>query len=183
MDLSPNVRTWGQQSDYFGYNPTGHIVVLTMHRDSGALDRSNYTAAVQRLCQAAGLESLPPLEGSTFETPDPSEAPVVYDWEASHWAVGWVRYLMVRPDAPAAVLAEAEAIADALESYPALDEMAWSELEWEEAAEFWASMSVRSRADFIREANRLGAGISLFAARRDYLPSDDNGALFEMLRD
>lgn len=164
---------WETPSDYFGYDPVGHILVASQHRDSDALTRSNYRVAVRRLLKAAGLEQFP-------SDADEDESVPVYDWRASHWAVGWVEYLMVRPDAPEAVRAEAQAIADALADYPVLDEDDWSELEYAEAAAYWASCSVRHRAELIRES---GSTASLFAARRAELPEGDpDSSLYDYLR-
>jgi hypothetical protein len=66
-----------------------------------------------------------------------------------------------------------------IEDYPALDDDAWSNLEYEEACETWASWSVRERAS---EIKRLDPGCSIFAARREELPQDDSGILYDMLR-
>ncbi len=60
--------------------------------------------------------------------------------------------------------------------YPVVDEDDWSMLEYDEACEYWERMSVRERADYCERA-----GISIFAARRHYLPQDDRGALYELL--
>jgi len=165
---------WETPSDYFGFDPEGDIGVAAQNRDSDALSRSNYTAAMARLLEAAGQspEAISEWDGEL------DTRPAVYDWRAGHWAVGWVEYLMVRSDAPQAVRDEAQAIADELEDYPALDEDAWSELEHEEADAYWASLSVRERADYIKD---YAPGVSIFAARRDYVPSND-GHLDEVLR-
>jgi hypothetical protein len=52
----------------------------------------------------------------------------------------------------------------------------FSELEYTEAADYWARMRVRDRVEYCERA-----GISIFAARRDYLPPDNTGALLELL--
>jgi len=158
---------WTTPESYAGFGPVGHYVIVSRHRDSDALSRSNWIVACDRLAQAAGLTGVPA---------DDSAAPV-YEWRASHWAVGWVEYLMVRPEAPEAVLQEARAILESLEDYPELDESHWSELEWEEAADYWVSMSVRDRALLIKDSH---SSASLFAARRDYMP-DDCGRVYEWL--
>jgi hypothetical protein len=93
----------------------------------------------------------------------------------SHWAVGWVEWIAIHESDDAA-LRTADEIADKLEAYPVVDEDDWSMLEYDEACDYWERMSVRERADYCERA-----GISIFAARRDYLPQDDNGALYELL--
>jgi hypothetical protein len=152
---------WEHPSDYAGFNPVGDIVVLSRHRDSDALTRSNWEVGLEQLRKAA--ESAPES---------------VYDWRASHWAVGWVDYLMVKRDAPESVLEAAAEILDSLAGYPALDDEHWSDLEWQENADYWASLDVRDRADIIR---RSGSTASIFAARRDEIP-DDNGYVYDWLR-
>jgi hypothetical protein len=153
---------WETPSSYAGFNPVGDIVVLTRHRDSDALSRSNWEVGLEQLREAAAA------------CPE-----AVYDWRASHWAVGWVDYLMVRRDAPEAVLEAAAEILDALADYPALCDDHWSNLEWNELSDYWAGLCTRDRAEIIRDS---GSTASLFAARRDYLP-DDNGAVYDWIRD
>ena len=173
--MMAKLSIWETPSDYFGFDPVGDIGVAAKHRDSDALARSNFTAAKASLLEAAGLDAevIAACDGDDMDA-----RPVVYDWRASHWAVGWVEYLMVRADAPQAVLDEAQAIADALEDYPALDEDDWSQLAHEEASDFWASLSVRQRADYIKD---YAPEVSIFAARRDWVPSND-GRLDEVLQ-
>ena len=173
--MTAKLSIWETPSDYFGFDPVGDIGVAAQNRDSDALSRSNYRVAMARLLKAAGQS---PEAIGDWDGDDMDARPAVYDWRAGHWAVGWVEYLMVRSDAPQAVLGEAQAIADALEDYPALDEDAWSELEYEEAGDFWASLSVRERADYIKD---YAPEVSIFAARRDWVPSND-GWLDEVLR-
>lgn len=167
--MPAQLTIWEHPDSYAGFSPDGDILVVSRTRDSDAMARTNWNAARERLCVAAGVDSV---------AADDSTAPV-YDWRASHWACGWVEYLMVSKSAPAAVIAEAQAIADDLDSYPALDEDAWSNLEWEEATDYWASLSVRDRAEMIRD---YAPECSLFAARRPWLPENENGGLYDVLR-
>jgi hypothetical protein len=51
-------------------------------------------------------------------------------------------------------------------------------LELNEAADYWANMSVRERTHYCRDAK-----ISIFAARRNHMPDDPNGYLFDRIRD
>jgi hypothetical protein len=94
-----------------------------------------------------------------------------------HWACGWYELLLIHADdAPA--LRCADEWACALADYPVASDDAFSELEYTEAADYWASLSVADRVQIIRERH---ARCSIFAARRDDLPSDDSGALLEYL--
>ena len=161
---------WSHPKDYVGFSPDGDYCVMSVHRDSDSLDRSNWDAARELL----GCE---PYDGGTD---DFARRPAVYDWRAGHGAVGWVEYLMLRADAPAETLDKAEKMLAQFKYYPALDEYAWSELEWSEVCDFWESLSVRERAEFIK---RTQCGVSIFAARRAEFPQNDSGALFERLRE
>ena len=182
-----NVTRWQHPQHYAGYSPDGDFLVASVHRDSDSVSRSNYICAKARLETVAA--TLPPAAQEP-PAPSPDEArPAaddpraeawVFEFRASHCLVGWVDYLLVRADAPPALVQAVVEIADALEGHPVLDEDHLSELEFDEACTYWADMSVADRLDAIeRSACR---GVSIFAARRPELPSDDTGALLEHLR-
>jgi hypothetical protein len=160
--LSPLI--WAHPRDYGGFSPDGDYVIATQNRDSDALARSNYRRIL------SDLQALP--------YPDDMEPPA-YDFRAGHWAVGWVEYIIVSSTAPDDTIIAAAEIVAALSDYPVYDEEDYSELEYSEACDYWARCSVRERAHMIAESR---CGASIFAARRDYLPNDDNGALMEQLR-
>lgn len=164
---------WTKPEHYAGFNPGRDYVLLTQHRDSDALTRSNWRMAVRDL----KAEEFDWNRG--YDGPDNfPQRPAVYTWRASHWAVGWVEYLMVREDAPGDVLTAAGEILCSLESYPVLSDDDFSELETEEAEEHWARMSVRDRVDILQRARAC-----IFGARRDWIPHDDTGRIYELLRD
>jgi len=150
-----NLDRWTLPDSYAGEHWPEYYVFLGQHRDSDARDRSNFTC---------GLAAI----GGESET-------VQIVWEG-HWAVGWVEWIAIH-QSDAQALEAADEIAGALSDYPVLDEMHMSELEWTEAEDYWASLSVRDRAEICR---RFGA--SIFSARRDYLPADDTGAILDYLR-
>lgn len=158
---------WKTPSNYGGFDPIGDYVILTRNRDSELIDESNWECA----CKSLGAED---HDSGEFES-----RPPVYTFRASHWAVGWIEYLLVRPDAPEATLKEAGEIVCSLADYPVLNEDHWTQLESEVANETWKNFSVRDRAELLK---RVGSkSISIFAARRDYIPSDDNGAIQDAL--
>lgn len=129
------------------------------NRDSGILTESNFQVIVKR------LRAVDPEENDFQEC------------EFNHWACGWFGIILVRPDSPACKVAEeAEA---SLENYPILDEFDHSDRETEAIDSEWSRMSVRERYDAIRSAR----GISIFAARRDYLPEDPDGSLSEVMQE
>lgn len=159
------MKLWTRPRDYFGAEWPEHYAFLGQHRESDSVTRSNFIVAQERL----------------GAIPEPTAWP--HDsapWEVvreSHWAVGWVEWIAIHRDA-AEHIAAAEAMLSEIEDYPLLSEDHHSELQWNEASKWWGRMSLRDRINAIR-ASRCGA--SLFAARRGYIPQDDDGRLFEYL--
>lgn len=149
-----NLKLWTMPQHYAGEVWPGYYVFLSQNRDSDSLTRSNFTC---------GLKALG------------GESDTVQVVREGHWAVGWVEWIAIHQDDEQALQA-ADEIAAGLENYPVVNEDHWSELEWEEAQDYWASMSLRDRAKLCAEA-----GVSIFAARRDYTPPDDSGYIFERL--
>lgn len=150
-----NLPRWVHPESYAGAHWPEYFVFLSQHRESDSVTRSNFMR---------GLELIGGESGTVL---------VIRE---RHWAVGWVEWIAIH-ESDSAALREADAIAAALEGYPVVDEDHWSQLEWDEACAYWERMSVRERVGYCERA-----GVSIFAARRDYLPSDDTGALLDMLR-
>jgi hypothetical protein len=94
---------------YYGERE-GWLIVLSQHRDSDALERSNWDVITADML-------------ARF----PDDAAIE---RQNHWAVGWTETLLVRPGSPA--LAAAEGWTAKLADYPVADEEAFSELEWSE---------------------------------------------------
>ena len=152
---------WVTPSDYAGHNPVGDYRGAGQSRDSDALERSNYRRIFEDL-QAKADECW--------------RSDSVYDFRASHWAVGWVEQIIVKADAPEPVLDLLVEIIDALEGYPVYDEEDFSALETEESEAFWDSLSIAERVELCQKA-----GVSIFAARGG-IPHDDSGYIYEWLR-
>ena len=93
----------------------------------------------------------------------------------SHWAVGWVEWIAIH-EADTAALKIADGQCERLTNYPILDEDDFGEREFEAQCETWANAGLQGRMEYCRRA-----GISIFAARREELPEDDNGRLGELL--
>lgn len=93
----------------------GWLIARAQHRDSDALDRSNFRVFVERM-----------------EDVDPTGKHYAIE-RASHWAVGWIEYLLVEPDSACEV--EANENRAALAEYPVLDDEDWSNEEYAEALE------------------------------------------------
>jgi hypothetical protein len=99
----------------------GHwIVAATKHRDSDAIQRSNYdyihTELLERITKA----------GHTGKQRD-----IIRVEDFSHWAVGWVHYLLVNPEYPD-LTNLVESYHERLESYPILDEDLYSTYDLED---------------------------------------------------
>jgi hypothetical protein len=146
---------WKHPDYYGGFSPDGDYLICSQHRDSDALERSNYECIGREL----GAEAFD--DGREH----PEERPVVYDFRARHWAVGWVDYLLVRSDASADILERAGEILAALSDYPVYNEEHFSGLEYNETLDYWVSLPMSERVALCREN-----GESIFAARRDSPP-------------
>jgi hypothetical protein len=150
-----SLEKWTRPDSYMGAEWPEYFVFLGQHRDSDSLSRSNF------IC---GLEKIG------------GESDTVHIVHESHWAVGWVEWIAIH-ESDSQALEKANEIMRRLDGYPVVNEDHWSELEWNEACEYWERLSVRDRAEYCQRA-----GLSIFAARRDYMPSDDSGMLMELLR-
>lgn len=67
----------------------------------------------------------------------------------SHWAIGWLEEVYVRPGSPQKKVAEE--ILKSLENHPILDDEDVSNREMELASEVWRTLSKRERLDHFRE--------------------------------
>ena len=101
---------WRKANNYIGEDYSDYYVVLFQYRDSGTLERSNFSNALEEL----GGEN----------------SPNVIIARSSHWAVGWVEHLLIHKEDKKHI-EEAEKIIALLEDYPVLNEGHFSELEWE----------------------------------------------------
>jgi len=149
------IERWVLPESYGGAHWPDYFVFLGQHRDSDALARSNFE------------QGLAALGG---------ESDTVLVISERHWAVGWVEWIAIH-ESDITALIEADAMLCALSDYPVLSDDHFGELEYNEISERWTGMSVRDRMELCAEH-----GLSIFAARRDYLPQDDSGSLQESLR-
>lgn len=147
---------WSHPNDYGGFSPDGDLILLSRTRDSGALERSNWTQVGVALGAVA-------FDARDAKAPRPN----VYHWRAGHWACGWVEYLMIHADAPHDIIEQACAIRADLNDYLIFDEEHYSDLEADEGEAYWRSLSVRGRVELCQEC-----GDSIFAARRTYPPEN-----------
>jgi hypothetical protein len=143
-------------ADFADFDRNEYFVTGGQHRDSDTLTRSNHRS----ILKALGGES--------------DTVRVIRD---SHFAVGWVEAIYIH-ESDTKALAIAREIADSLEDYPVVNEDDWSELQCNEACEYWQRMPVSDRVDVCQRFH-----ISVFAARRDELPEDPQGGLIDYLAD
>lgn len=113
---------------YFG-DRAEWVIAYAQHRDSDTITRSNWAVFLAAL---GGESDTVAIERST------------------HWAVGWIDYLIIDPSDTERV-GLAERLREKLEDYPVLDEMEWSNLEWDEYLDAWSQWG---RSDFVRALKR-----------------------------
>ncbi len=159
---------WKAPSNYSGFSPDGDYVILSKGRDSTLLEQCNWDVACDSLHAVyyekgnGGIES----------------RPMVYHWQARHWAIGWMEYLCVRSDAPESTLTTAGELVCALAEYPVLDDTLYSKLEFEAVLDYWSRCNLWDKVEYLQRAE-----LSIFAARRDDFPRDPSGVLFAILRE
>lgn len=124
---------WEHPKDYMGFEPTGDILLYTKTRDSSLLEESNFEMIYDALLNLGDDEA-------------------VYEWRADHWACGWVDYLMLKQNAPEAMLRRAYKIFDDLEGYPVFNEDDYSQRRYNAAVDCWRDMSNDERAYMCDEA-------------------------------
>lgn len=150
-----HIKRWAMPDSYVGEVwPDYYSSGVGQSRDSDELEQSNFAVMLKRL-------------GGESET--------VIVVRESHWAVGWVEWIAIHATDQDA-LAKADAMKEQLEGYPVLDEDDFSNREFESMCQAWERNGMRYRMEMCARA-----GISIFAARRDELPEDDQGILGELL--
>lgn len=128
--LHESLKRWEIPDSWFGQHWDGYFVGLSQHRDSDALDRSNFRSALEAL-------------GGESET--------VHVVREGHWAVGWIEWIAIHESDEKALAIQYE-IEGSLADYPVLDELDWSEEEAEEASEVWRNCyDEKERIEYVRE--------------------------------
>ncbi len=169
---------WTTPDSYFGFDPVGDYVLYSRHRDSTLLTESNWECLQQEL--ETIIEDLPKPNTRYKRTyyGEEEELPSdwLYVWSASHWAVGWVEYLMIREDAPQELIEKADELYHYLKNeYPILDDDDYSQRQDEAIYQFWQDCTLEERMEYCRKTDD-----SIFAARRDdEIPPD----VYDYLRD
>ena len=109
-------RLWERPDYYIGEQWDGESVVYSHCRDSDLVNESNWNCFLDTL---KGYEAHYHVEC------------------ASHWGVGWVEYILLRPTAPEKLKDELESMLAALTDYPLLDDEDYSRREWEVVESYW----------------------------------------------
>jgi hypothetical protein len=133
-----------------------YVAPVSVTRDSQLLERVNWqvvTADLDKVSQHDETESV----------------------SMGHWACGWYEIYLIHAD-DAAALQAADQWACSLADYPVADGSAWSDAEFEAVSEHWERCSLSERVETLERH-----GLSVFAARRDELPQDPTGSLFQDL--
>jgi len=137
-------RIWKTPSDYGGHDPVGELTLLARHRDSSRMENHNYTRALAALQEKCAELSLP------------ANNELAYDWRAGHWAVGWVEYIMISPEAPVEIKMLGEDLLGEIAANGLIDHEVYYEQQWEDADELYRSLSEEEVADIevqVREEN------------------------------
>lgn len=132
-----HLKRWSMPSHYFGATwPNHYSAGVGQSRDSDALERSNFTTMLKDLG---------------------GESDVVTVVRESHWLVGWVEWIAIEADGTAEsdkALETADANKARLEDYPSLNDDLWSDIEWNEAADYWDGLSPRERVRMAMDARK-----------------------------
>lgn len=156
-----HLHKWTLPSCYMGATWEGWYYFLGQNRDSDCLTRSNFRVAYAAVAPlATGVDC------------DGVGTAGVQKVRENHFFCGWIEWIAIH-ESNVDALKKADELAAKIEDYPALNEDDWSTLEDEEAQETWESFSLRDRLHVMRGCR----GVSLFAARHNYYPSDDQGTI------
>ena len=136
-----NLKRWTVPDSWFGTTWHDYYVFIGRNRDSDILSESNFFSALKAI-------------GGESET-----VTVVRE---SHWACGWIEWIAIH-ESDTEALKAADAINAALEDYPVVDEMDWSEREHEAVLAYWDAMTLSDRIEYCSAVE-----VSIFQARRDY---------------
>jgi hypothetical protein len=165
-----NLKMWTRPDCYAGAEwPDYYSAGVGQSRDSDALERSNFACMLRA------------LGGESWTVVVVSE---------SHWAVGWVEWIAIHK-ADHAALTIADEIMGRLADYPIVNEEHYSELEWNEAADYWDSLSPRAKVELAMyersNCHWLGHESVWIYGRMDYSELANHGStiaeyLYESLR-
>jgi len=139
-----NKNKWTTPDDYAGFNPLGDYVLYAHNRDSGLLSEVNY----KELEREFMAMSKPYRE-------DHAQDDLVYTFRASHWACGWVDYLMISKKAPENIINQANESLNALADYPVVDDEAFSEAEYDAILKYWDDLTDDEKKEYSTDSDSI----------------------------
>ena len=147
---------WEHPPSYGGHSPVGDFLIYSQNRDSSILQNVNYDEILRVLLEEQEKHpEAPEVEGEEY-------TPWVYDFRAGHWGCGWVEYIIVRKEAPEALLTLAGEIFCALSDYPVFCDNLYSEAQHEAIEDYWIRCGSQEKMDYLiqsgmseAEADRL----------------------------
>ena len=107
------MKKWSRTENYIGETYYDYYVLLSHHRDSGLVDKSNFQSALKMLN---------------------GESDTVKIVRAKHWLCGWVEMILIH-ESDKESIDKGNEIEKALENYPILDEDDFYERESEKREE------------------------------------------------
>ncbi len=132
------LKPYSRPSNYIGATWGDYFVFLGRNRDSDALSRANFDAALKDI-------------GGENSADDENETPLVLVVRENHWACGWIEWIAIHKS-QTETLEKADTILQKLEDYPVVDEELWSNYEEEEAGQVWKNCyDASERLEYIRE--------------------------------
>lgn len=144
-------------ANYAGADLSAYFVApVSITRDSQTLERSNWEVVTDNLEKLSDHEETGPVS-------------------VGHWACGWYELFLIH-ESDTQALQAADEWAAHLAGYPVADDEHYSQLEWNAVAGYWERCGMRERIEALARFD-----CSIFAARRDEIPQDDSGALFQYL--
>lgn len=162
-----NMPAWQTPDSYMGFDPIGDYCLYAKTRDSDILTESNWDEIQKELKTI--LKTLPKPESRYDGYGKELPSAWLYTWSASHWACGWVEYMMIRADAPKELIEKANEIYSMLKfDYPILNEEDYSKRQEESINEYWIHADIKERIELCTRNC-----VNIFAARRsEEMPED-----------
>jgi len=145
---------WKRPQCYIGQEYNDYIVVYSRTRDSSILENVNYETILETLERDSRMSS------SSIDDDE-----LVFDVRDSHWACGWVEYILVSKYASERVLCAVYEILRALSNYPVLCDETYSNACYDAILNHWESADTEDRIEMCDSASE-----SIFAARRNEIP-------------
>lgn len=132
-----NLTPWTYPRDYGGQSWYGWFAVYGQHRDSDALDRSNYRRIFEDLKALNTKLLAADIDPRNLDYDSEGDS-TVCDTSCNHWAVGWVETIYVHSSNLAACKL-ADKIRDGLDDYAVYDESDFSEVEHDDEEQAWSN--------------------------------------------